>query len=121
MVRQLLYGLTALFLLLPAVFGPQDRGLVRKFLCWAPMAYLGLVSYGIYLWHEAWIAQVFSWFGYTVFDAPIIPVILLGAALTILTATASYYLVERPALRFKDRPPWRGRPKPTPTPAVPAP
>ncbi len=32
MVRQLLYGLTALFLLLPAVFGPQDRGLVRKFL-----------------------------------------------------------------------------------------
>jgi peptidoglycan/LPS O-acetylase OafA/YrhL len=118
MVRQLLYGLTAFFLLLPAVFGPQDRGLVRKFLCWAPMAYLGLISYGVYIWHEAWIAQVFKWFGYTVFDAPIIPVVLVGGALTILTASASYYLVERPALRFKDRPPWRRRRSPAPPPAV---
>lgn len=120
MVRQLLYGLTALFLLLPAVFGPQDRSLVRKFLCCAPMAYLGLVSYGIYLWHEAWIGQVFSWFGYTLFDAPIIPVVLIGFALSVLTASASYYLVERPLLRFKDRPPWRPRP-PAPHPAVTAP
>ena len=109
MVRQLLYGLTALFLLLPAVFGPQDRSLVRKFLTCVPMAFLGLVSYGIYLWHEAWIGQVFSWFGYTLFDAPIIPVVLIGFVLTVLTATASYYLVERPLLRLKDRPPWRIR------------
>ena len=107
MLRQLLYGLTALFLLLPAVFGPQDRSLVRKFLCCAPMAFLGLVSYGVYLWHEAWIGQVFSWFGYTLFDAPIIPVVLVGGALTVATASLSYYLVERPILRFKDRPPWR--------------
>jgi peptidoglycan/LPS O-acetylase OafA/YrhL len=118
MLRQLLYGLTALFLLLPAVFGPQDRSLVRKFLCCAPMAYLGLVSYGVYLWHEAWIGQVFSWFGYTLFDAPIIPVLLVGGALTVATASLSYYLVERPILRFKDRPPWRPRPKPKPTAAV---
>jgi peptidoglycan/LPS O-acetylase OafA/YrhL len=120
MVRQLLYGLTALFLLLPAVFGPQDRGLVRKFLRWGPVAYLGLISYGVYIWHEAWIAEVFKWFGYTVFDAPIIPVVLFGSALTILTASASYYIVERPVLRFKDRPPWRRRRTPAPAPPAPA-
>ena len=119
MVRQLLYGLTAFFLLLPAVFGPQDRGLVRKFLCWAPMAFLGLISYGVYIWHEAWIAQVFKWSGYQVFNAPLIPVVLFGAALTILTATASYYLIERPILRWKDRPPWRRKPSTTTAAAVP--
>jgi len=32
--RQFLYGATAFFLLLPAVFGPQDRGLVRRLLRW---------------------------------------------------------------------------------------
>ena len=53
--RQFLYGACAFFLLLPAVFGPQDRGIVRRFLRWQPMVYLGLISYGIYLWHQAWI------------------------------------------------------------------
>src|SRR5579884_851526 len=48
--RQTLYGLFAFFLLLPAVFGPQDRSLVRRFLqCW-PVAAIGVISYGVYLW-----------------------------------------------------------------------
>ena len=58
MARQTLYGVFAFFLLLPAVFGPQGKGLIRRFLqCW-PMASLGVISYGIYLWHETWIYQI---------------------------------------------------------------
>jgi peptidoglycan/LPS O-acetylase OafA/YrhL len=103
--------LTAVFLLIPAVFGDQQRGLVRRFLCWAPVAYVGLVSYGVYLWHQAWLGYTREeWLGYqTLFRGPIVTVLVIALAYTLLTATGSYYLIERPVLRFKDRPPWRRR------------
>ncbi len=49
LARQTLYGLFAFFVVLPAVFGPQDRGVVRGLLRARPVALLGVVSYGIYL------------------------------------------------------------------------
>ncbi len=55
--RQELYGLFAFCLLLPAVFGPQDRGSIRWLLRSWPMASLGVISYGIYLWHLNLIDQ----------------------------------------------------------------
>jgi peptidoglycan/LPS O-acetylase OafA/YrhL len=101
--RQFLYGATAFFLLLPAVFGPQDRGLVRRFLRWQPMVYLGLISYGIYLWHQAWIERAVSWTGRPVFQSSF-PIVLTAALTwTIFTATLSWFLVERPLLRVRDR------------------
>jgi peptidoglycan/LPS O-acetylase OafA/YrhL len=122
-LRQLLYGLTALFLLVPAVFGPQDRGLVRKFLVWAPIAYVGLISYGIYLWHQAWLGFVHDdWLHLPEFQGPTFTLLAIAFPLTVITATASYYLIERPVLRWKDTPPWRRRtPRPAESPtAVPA-
>src|SRR5262249_52950501 len=53
--RQFLYGATAFFVLHPAVFGPQDRSAVRRLLRWPPLMYVGLVSYGVYLWHQSWL------------------------------------------------------------------
>ena len=110
-VRQTLYGLTGFFLLIPAVFGNQEQGLVRRFLRWAPVAYVGLVSYGVYLWHQAWIGYIREhWLGQkTQFGGPLVPLLVIAFTFTLLTATASYYLLERPVLRFKDRPPWRRR------------
>ena len=51
-MRHFLNGVIVLFLLLPGVFGEQSRGGVRRFLRWRPIAYTGLVSYGVYLWHQ---------------------------------------------------------------------
>lgn len=113
MVRQLLYGLTALFLVIPAVFGPPHRGGVRAFLQWRPIAYIGLVSYGVYLWHEAWIPQVMSWFGWGLFRGHAVQIFVVSFAFTLATATLSYFIVERPALRLKSHMPFRRR-----TPAV---
>lgn len=104
LLRQLLYGLTAFFLLVPAVFGPQRRSAVRRALQLRVVVWIGLVSYGIYLWHEA----MMDWF--MVLDDVTVPftvdfgaLVLFAAATTIAVAAASYWIVEKPALRLKDR------------------
>ena len=46
----------ALGLILPAVFAGDGRGRVRQLLAWPVLLWLGLVSYGIYLWQSATLA-----------------------------------------------------------------
>ena len=101
MVRQLLYAGTSFFLLLPAVFGRQRDGLIRTLLRARVMVALGFISYGIYLWHEGvldiWMhARDIPPFGSSF--GSLVAVTLLG---TVAVATASYVIVERPALARK--------------------
>jgi peptidoglycan/LPS O-acetylase OafA/YrhL len=117
-----LYALTALLLVLPAVFGPQERSSsrIRAFLQTRPLVFLGIISYGIYLWHEAWIEQYRRWVGLpyrgaylsdvpfrwhtnAVFSAPWLTMVIVTLALTIATAAVSWYAYEKPILRFKHR------------------
>jgi len=115
-----LYGAVALLLVLPAVFGPQDRSSsrIRGFLQTRVMVFLGTISYGIYLWHEGWIERYLSWtnmppFGtYTsdipfrwhtnsVISIPWFTFVLAVLGLTIASATISWFALERPILRYK--------------------
>jgi peptidoglycan/LPS O-acetylase OafA/YrhL len=114
--KQFLYGFTAFFLLLPAVFGPQDRGPVRRLLRFAPIAYLGMISYGIYLWHQAFIKKVHQWGGWAPgpgenallsFRGNFLVHVVAALALSVIAATISWYLIERPILRRKNQPLWR--------------
>lgn len=100
--RHLLYAAMAVFLILPAVFGPQREGLVRRFLASRPMIGLGLVSYGIYLWHQAWLGKARGWTGGQLFDASLWKVAGLAFVLSVAVATASYLVVERPTLALKE-------------------
>jgi peptidoglycan/LPS O-acetylase OafA/YrhL len=111
LVRQTLYGLFALFLVAPAVFGPQDRGLVRGLLRARPLALIGVVSYGVYLWHEAGMTLFMRWTHARLFALPLWELFSVVAAGAILAAAGSYLLVERPVLRAgRSRPRVAGRP-----------
>lgn len=99
LARNTLYGLFAFFLVAPAVFGPQDQGFIRLLLRWRPIALIGVVSYGVYLWHEGWIHMYLGWTGDRLFDIPWPHLAAAAAALAIAAATASYVLVERPILK----------------------
>lgn len=100
--RQVLYGSTALFLLLPAVFGPQDRGAIRRFLTARVVVWLGLVSYGIYLWHEGVLDVIRRVFDLAPFTGDFVPILAAVVVLSVTVAAASYVVVERPALRRKE-------------------
>ncbi|HZJ27482.1 MAG TPA: acyltransferase [Acidimicrobiia bacterium] len=107
-VEHYLYGLVGLFLLLPAVFGTARKGAVRSFLRLGPVVWLGLISYGIYLWHQGWIKEALQWTDSSVPEGQLIRgpfwvVLGITLACTIVTAAVSYYGLERPVLRLKDR------------------
>jgi peptidoglycan/LPS O-acetylase OafA/YrhL len=119
--RQGLEGAIAFLLLLPAVFGPQDTTLIRRALRSWPLASLGVISYGLYLWHLNLITQVQEWTGWHDNKVPfwLLSVAVLGV--TIPFAAASYFGLERPLLRLKNRIRWWDGPKaPPPVPGVPS-
>lgn len=112
------YALTAALLLLPAIFGDWAGGWPRRLLATRWMGWLGLVSYGIFLWHSNILLELNEhdaqgWIPGSGFLSLLIPTL----AITIPIAALSYYLVERPALRFKDP---RERRAPAAPPAGPA-
>ncbi len=118
-----LYLAIAVLLILPAAFGPQDpaSSRIRAFLQSRVMVYLGTISYGIYLWHEGWIDRYLTWTGVPVFgvytsdtpfrwhtgsvlSVPWLSFLLAVLALTIASASLSWWLLERPLLRRFHRP-----------------
>ena len=103
--RQLLYGITAFFLLLPGIFGPQRRGAIRAFLLNPVVQWVGLVSYGVYLWHDIWIAKFLEWTGYHPFTGHLLVMLGFVVVLTLAASALSYAVVEKPALSLKTRSP----------------
>jgi peptidoglycan/LPS O-acetylase OafA/YrhL len=102
------------FLVAPVLFGDHAGGLPRRLMAWRPLAWLGLVSYGVYLWHLAVVSVLgeqsdpahFSASGLGLaqqihhFTTPILVVLTLAA--TAVLAALSYYFVELPFLRRKE-------------------
>lgn len=99
--RQAAFGLVAVALLVPAVFGDQAHGRIRALLRWRPVVWLGTVSYGLYLWHLDLLQEVPGWLDRAPADvgAPV----LVGAAfaLGLTAAAASWYGLERPLSRLR--------------------
>lgn len=97
LAEHVLYLAIGVLLVAPAVFGTGARG-PRRLLATPVVAWLGLISYGIYLWH----VPLMGWLR----DQGVDGWLSLGAAglaFTLACAAASYYAVERPLLTLKDR------------------
>lgn len=93
------FGLVALLLLIPSTLLGHTQGLPRTVLSWRPVAWLGLISYGVFLWHIAVIRGLIE-----VDPTWSLPGLLLATlAITVPVAAASYYVLERPILRLKYR------------------
>jgi peptidoglycan/LPS O-acetylase OafA/YrhL len=102
--RHYLFALVGFGLLLPVVFGDQRRGIWRKILAHPVLLYLGLVSYGIYLWQVGVIEQFSRWdlFRGGLGPFPAVAVwFVLGLLAATATASISYWVMERPLLRLK--------------------
>jgi peptidoglycan/LPS O-acetylase OafA/YrhL len=99
---QAIYGVIALLLLLPAVFD-GGRGLPRRVLGNRVLAWLGLTSYGLYLWHGLILTELGKRQLGPLSDAPGLVLTAIGFAITLACATASYYALERPLLRRSRR------------------
>ena len=102
LARHYLYAAIALGLFLPAVFGDPEEGLIRRALGWRPILWIGLVSYGAFLYHVAVLEQLDKWHfrSFTNDVSPYLwfPVALAGA---LAIAAVSWYCFERPLLSFK--------------------
>ncbi|MEA2466126.1 MAG: hypothetical protein QOJ57_252, partial [Thermoleophilaceae bacterium] len=100
-------------LLVPALFGDPGRGLVRRVLASRVLTFLGMISYGVYLWHFAVLIQLDRW-GFGEVAAKTGQWIWFPAALAggVLLATISWYLVEQPATSLKGLVKTRPAPQP---------
>lgn len=103
-MRHFLNAVIVLLLLLPGVFGDQSRGGVRRFLRWRPIAYTGLVSYGVYLWHQGWTDKAMQWTNSQPLHANFVLVTGIAVGMSIVTATISWYVLEKPINRRRDIP-----------------
>ncbi len=112
--RSVLYGLLGLTMIVPLVFGDQTRGLIRRFVTWKPIWWVGVVSYGFYLWHLSLMERLVTmpsafggppkWTGigsWRLTDANVWGLIVGGFVLGLAVAAMSWYLVEKPLMRFK--------------------
>jgi peptidoglycan/LPS O-acetylase OafA/YrhL len=103
LLGQFLYGVMAVALLVPAAFAVDTGGRVRRLLRARAVVLLGAVSYGIYLWHLAFLERAVRWTGGELFAASLAPVLALGLAATIAVAAASYVVIEKPVVRTGGR------------------
>jgi peptidoglycan/LPS O-acetylase OafA/YrhL len=96
-----LQTLLGFFIVLPAVLGPQGHGTIRRLLQTRPLVFLGLISYGLYLWHWFLLGIVLGdWLQWPLQKGNWFTLLVLGLPVVIAAATASWYLLERPILRL---------------------
>ena len=110
-IKHVLYGTIAVFLLLPGFLGVGDkrdtddtrRSVWARMLASPVMVYLGTISYGVFLWHLVLLRFVQNALGLPVFGGGFWIVWPLVVLVSIGVASASWFALERPVLAWAHR------------------
>jgi peptidoglycan/LPS O-acetylase OafA/YrhL len=108
--RHWLYAAVAVGVLLPAVVGPAREGAVRGVLGHRWLLYLGVISYGIYLWHNNAMEKIAGEVGRDGTWGDFLAYLAVGVVVAVVVATLSWRFVEKPILRLKRLVPDRAQP-----------
>jgi peptidoglycan/LPS O-acetylase OafA/YrhL len=94
-----LYGLASVLLVAP--FCVDSQSLLVKAMSLRLFTWLGTISYGIYLWHMAFLEGNFAekYMPYTENDGQVLLRFLVVLPASIAIASLSYYVIERPIMR----------------------
>ncbi|KAB2351866.1 acyltransferase [Actinomadura rudentiformis] len=98
-----LYGLVAAFLIAPVALAPADHPATRQILGNRVMAFLGKISYSVFLWQ---FVVIYVWFDITnhpPFTGNLLVDFPVCTLLTVGVSTLSYYLIESPVRRLGTR------------------
>lgn len=103
------FGIVSVLILAPAVFADLRRGIATRVLAHPVLIRLGLISYGIFLWHYpvmVWLIDrgVLDWVPSARFTVLSLSTFLV----TVLLSEITHRLVERPLMRWS-----RSRSRPT--------
>jgi peptidoglycan/LPS O-acetylase OafA/YrhL len=102
LARHGLFALVAAGVLLPAVFGDPAAGAIRRRVLGNPaLLWIGVVSYGVYLWHDTVLEQAVRWGWLEAGPHPYATMLAAGVGGALLLAALSFYVLERPLLRLK--------------------
>jgi peptidoglycan/LPS O-acetylase OafA/YrhL len=96
------FGLIAALFVAPAVF-VRERSAPARVLAVPALAWLGLVSYGIYLWHDPLLGKLlqhgaYSWWPHH----PFVVLTVATVVVAVIAAAVSYFAFERPILAYKN-------------------
>ncbi|MEX0409765.1 acyltransferase [Aquibium sp. LZ166] len=100
----IVYPILALLFSALLLYCLSEESYLARILALGPIAYLGKISYGLYIWHffiARWIPPRVA--KYFELDVTYGLMFVIGLVLTILVAAASYHLYERRFIRLKDR------------------
>jgi peptidoglycan/LPS O-acetylase OafA/YrhL len=96
-----------------AALGRQDVGVSRRALRLPAVAYLGVISYGIYLWHQTVLGEIYDrWLSPGQGFKQLAVMVALGFAVTVGVSSLSWFGLERPIMRFARRPLFERRSRP---------
>ncbi len=97
-VKMALSTVVAGGLMIPLVFG--GRSGLGQLLSHPTTRWLGLVSFGVFLWHLPVFKGLYAVGGLREFTGGLVPLLALGVPITLLVSAMSYYLIEQPCSRW---------------------
>jgi peptidoglycan/LPS O-acetylase OafA/YrhL len=75
----------------------SSKSVIKQILSIKPLVWIGSISYGLYLWHYPIDTAMRLW-GFRGIE-----ILIVGSCFTFLVASTSYYFLERPFLKLKNK------------------